>query len=95
MNWLAAIWSQLFRAERMIGPERFLRANVMLGLFAIVILVAEARHPERSSLLLTVLVLSTVALGSRSACSRRSHGARHLSFGSPTRDSATGAQTRG
>ena len=60
MNWLATVWSQLFRAERLIAPERFLQANLTLGLFAIVVLVAEARHPERSSLLFTALVLSTV-----------------------------------
>lgn len=61
-GWLDMLWNQAFRDELVIAPERFARGNFAIGIFMAIVLYANARHPERTNLLLTALVaLSMVA----------------------------------
>jgi hypothetical protein len=60
-HFIQTIWTQVFRDELVIVPERFLSANVVVGLFSIVVLLADAQHPERASALSTTLFAVTAA----------------------------------
>jgi hypothetical protein len=61
MNWLAALWRQFFREERVIEPLEFLHANRTLGLFSTLVLYICLSQPERSHPVFTLLVGLTVA----------------------------------
>jgi hypothetical protein len=61
MNWLTALWTQVFRKERVIEPLEFLRANRTLGLFATLVFYVCWTQPERSHPVFTLLVGLTVA----------------------------------
>jgi hypothetical protein len=59
-GWLDALWAQAFRDERVIEPARFLRGNVVIGLFAIIALTAGARDPERMPPVFSALLVLTL-----------------------------------
>ncbi len=61
MTWFKTIWRQVFRAKRLIEPGAFLDANLTLGLFASLCLLACLRGPERTNWAFTGLVALTSA----------------------------------
>lgn len=58
---LELLWRQFFREEQVLESRAFLEANLTLGLFGVVMLVAMVCDVERTSLLLTALSAVTVA----------------------------------
>jgi hypothetical protein len=56
MSWLATLWTQFFRDERVIEVPELLRANRTLGLFASLVFYVCLSQPERSTPLFTALV---------------------------------------
>lgn len=59
-DFFQSVWSQVFREKLVLRPEQLLSANLFIGLFSIVILLAGAQHPERTHALLAVTVAITV-----------------------------------
>ena len=55
-GWLETLWEQVFAETLIIPVARFLWANLTLGLFALIVLHAGARMPERTNPVFTALV---------------------------------------
>jgi hypothetical protein len=59
-GWLETVWAQAFRDVLVVPPARFLGANLIVGLFSIILLLAGARQPERTNAAFDLLVASTI-----------------------------------
>src|SRR4051794_28181919 len=59
MAWFDILWRQVFRRQRVIEPEAFLDANLVVGLFACLCLLVCLRTPERTNWAFTSLIALT------------------------------------
>ncbi len=59
MAWFEILWRQVFRRQRVIEPDAFLGANLIVGLFATLVLLVCLRTPERTNWAFTSLVALT------------------------------------